>query len=226
MPPHAADPAPVPVPAPALVPRRADARRNYERLLDVAGETFRAQGADAPLDEIARRAGVGKATMYRHFPTRRDLIIAVYADETAELNRKGRALLCEENVPGEALFGWFRHLVEHLAGKRDLALWAADEPDAHQSERFGHWHDSLRACAAALLDRAQRAGDARCDLRADDLMLLANGIALTGSDAERAARLIGLVRQGLEACPGSPDAGPDGVLDRAAGASGQVAPGA
>src|SRR5437899_6575849 len=76
-------------------PRRADARRNYELLLAAAKEVFDEQGVDAPLDDVARRAGVGNATMYRHFPTRRELIIAVYVDEVTALCAQGEALLTE-----------------------------------------------------------------------------------------------------------------------------------
>src|SRR5215469_8592592 len=86
-------------------PRRADARRNYERVLAAAKEVFGELGVTAPLDEIARRAGVGNATMYRHFPSRRELVIAVYADEVTELCGLGEALLGSgEGPPGEALF--------------------------------------------------------------------------------------------------------------------------
>ena len=73
-------------------PRRADARRNYERVLAAAKEVFGELGVTAPLDEIARRAGVGNATMYRHFPTRRELVIAVYADEVSTLCELGQSL--------------------------------------------------------------------------------------------------------------------------------------
>src|SRR5690242_8753984 len=102
-------------------PRRADAQRNYERLLATAREVFDEHGADAPLDEIARRAGIGNATMYRHFPTRRELIIAVYADEVDALCAQGQALL-EKEQPGDALFTWLRSFIAHVATKRDLAL--------------------------------------------------------------------------------------------------------
>jgi hypothetical protein len=84
-------------------PRRADARRNYDLLLDAAKRVFDERGLDAPLDDIARLAGVGNATMYRHFPTRRELITAVYADEVTDLCAHGEALLGEE-APGDGLF--------------------------------------------------------------------------------------------------------------------------
>jgi AcrR family transcriptional regulator len=87
-----------------LRPRRADARRNYESVLAAAKEVFDEQGVAAPLDEIARRAGVGNATMYRNFPTRRELVIAVYADEVSELCSLGESLLDDHGGERSALF--------------------------------------------------------------------------------------------------------------------------
>ena len=81
-------------------PQRADARRNYERVLAAAREVFGELGVTAPLDEIARRAGVGNATMYRHFPTRRELVIAVYAGEVTALCELGRSLAADQS-PGD-----------------------------------------------------------------------------------------------------------------------------
>src|SRR5664279_10974 len=91
--------------ASAVKPRRADARRNYDLVLQAAREVFAERGAEAPLDDIARRAGVGNATMYRHFPTRRDLILAVYSDEVTQLCEHGTTLLVQE-PPDDALFAW------------------------------------------------------------------------------------------------------------------------
>src|SRR4029450_3200501 len=101
--------------------RRADARRNTELLLAAAKEVFDEHGVDAPLDDIARRAGVGNATMYRHFPTRRELIVAVYAEEVPQLCDRGEALL-HDPAPGQALFGWLQAFIAHVASKRAPAL--------------------------------------------------------------------------------------------------------
>lgn len=178
-------------------PRRADARRNYELLLSAAKEVFDEHGADAPLDDIARRAGVGNATMYRHFPTRRELIIAVYADEVAALCAQGEALLTEAD-PGDALFGWLRAFVAHVATKRELVLALADDRAGQRSAMFRDWHQAMHSTAAALLARAQRAGAVRAGLAVPDLLALANGIALTGPDVDQIDRLLALVRHGTD----------------------------
>jgi AcrR family transcriptional regulator len=174
-------------------PRRTDARRNYDRLLAAARQAFDERGADAPLDLIAQAAGVGNATMYRHFPTRQELIVAVYAEEVDALCAEGRDLL-EAEDPAGALFGWLRLLIAHVTTKRELAL---SVPDGRRSELFDRWHDSMRETAAALLDRAQRAGTIRVDLEIADLLVLAHGIALAGSGDEQLGRLLFLVRDGL-----------------------------
>ncbi|GAA2611498.1 helix-turn-helix domain-containing protein [Actinomadura fulvescens] len=170
---------------------RADARRNHDRLLAAAREVFDELGADAPLDDVARRAGIGNATMYRHFPTRRDLLLAVYADEVAALAAEGEALL-EARSPADALFGWLRSFIRHVATKRELALTR----DGPRSRLFDEWHESMHATASALLTRAQRAGAVRADLTVSDLLAMANGIALASADADQTRRLLRFLRQG------------------------------
>jgi AcrR family transcriptional regulator len=177
--------------------RRADAQRNRQRLLAAAAQVFSEQGVTAPLDDIARRAGVGNATMYRHFANRRELALAVYADEVTSLCDRGTALL-EDPSPGEALFAWLRAFTDHVATKRDLAMAHADEVTGPGSERFAHWHDVMNRTAAALLQRAQRAGAVRDDLDAADLLLVASGIGHTGATPQRASRLLDLIRRGTE----------------------------
>ncbi len=176
-------------------PRRADARRNHDLLLAAAKEIFDEHGVDAPLDDIARRAGVGNATMYRHFPTRRELIIAVYSDEVAELCARGEALLGAAD-PGDALFAWLRDFVAHVATKRDLALAVPDDRAGQRPALFDQWHEAMRGAASALLGRARDAGAVRADLAVAELLALANGIALTAPDADRLDRLLTLVRYG------------------------------
>jgi AcrR family transcriptional regulator len=179
-------------------PRRADARRNYELLLTAARELFDVRGVDVPLDDIARRAGIGNATMYRHFPTRQDLIVAVYADEVTALCARGEALL-EDDSPGDALFTWLGAFVEHAAAKRDLAL--ALSGGARRSALFETWHSLMHDTVAALLSRAQHSGAVRTDVDGSDLLTLANGIALTGPSPARAERLLGIVRTGTDPRP-------------------------
>ncbi len=182
-------------------PRRADARRNYELLLAAAKEIFDEHGLDVPLDDIARRAGVGNATMYRHFPTRRELIIAVYSDEVADLCAHGEGLLTEADA-GDALFRWLREFVAHVATKRELALALTDDRAGHRNAMFGGWHDSMHSAADALLDRARRTGAVRPGLATEDLLALANGVALTATGVDQIARLLAVIRHGAE--PESP----------------------
>ncbi|MFD4688839.1 TetR/AcrR family transcriptional regulator [Streptomyces sp. NPDC058463] len=187
-------------PAPRSEPqrrRRADAQRNYDLLVAAARDVFHDHGVDAPLDDIARRAGVGNATMYRHFPTRRELIIAVYSEEVAELCARSQSLLAED-PPGDALFAWLQHFIAHVAAKRELALSITDDRTSQRSALFDRWHQSMHTAASALLTRAQSAGAVRADLNASELLALANGIALTTTDATQAERLVVLVRQGTD----------------------------
>ncbi|MEO3825350.1 helix-turn-helix domain-containing protein [Actinomadura sp. B10D3] len=190
MPPQSAGPGQRPEPQRRL---RADARRNYDLLVSAARDVFHDQGVDAPLDDIARRAGVGNATMYRHFPTRRELIIAVYSEEVDALCARSQALLTED-PPGDALFGWLADFIAHVATKRDLALSITGQ----RSALFDRWHESMHTAASALLTRAQSAGAVRPDLSASELLALANGIALTATDATQAERLVLLIRQGTD----------------------------
>ncbi|MFG1641702.1 TetR/AcrR family transcriptional regulator [Amycolatopsis sp. NPDC049252] len=172
--------------------RRSDARDNQALLLAAAKEVFAEDGPDAPLDRVARRAGVGNATMYRHFPNRRELVVAVYADEVAEL--RSRADL-EADDAGEALFAWLGLFVEHVRTKRTLALSLADPAGDHES-LFAGWHAAMNTTAATLLGRARAAGAVAPDVTERDLLLLATGIALSGGEP---ARLLTLVRRGASA---------------------------
>ncbi|MEW9531574.1 TetR/AcrR family transcriptional regulator [Microbispora sp. NPDC049125] len=179
-------------------PQRADARRNRDLLLAAARRVFAERGPDAPLDEVARRAGVGNATMYRHFPTRTDLVIAVYADEVTALCDRGAALLGSD-PPGEALFTWLSDFAAHVSAKRDLALTVTDDGSGRQSELVERWHSAMIATATALLDRARRAGAVRPGVEVMDLLTVVNGIALACGESGQADRLLRLVRSGVEA---------------------------
>lgn len=182
---------------PRTRPRRADAQRNRDLLLAAAKAVFVERGMDAPLDDIARRAGVGNATMYRHFPTRSDLIVAVYADEVAALCARGDELAATRG-PREALFSWLAEFIAHVAGKKDLALAIADDRGGTRSTLFGEWHAAMHATATDLLTRAQQVAGVRADLDVADLLSLANGIALSGASPNRLDRLLTLVREGVE----------------------------
>ncbi|MFG1838717.1 TetR/AcrR family transcriptional regulator [Micromonospora sp. NPDC049175] len=177
--------------------RRADATRNAERLLAAARELVDESGSEVALDEVARRAGVGNATLYRHFPTRGDLLVAVYADEVAALCRQGADLLGDPS-PADALFTWLDAFVIHVATKRALALAATEGPGARRTGMFDKWHESMRSTATNLLRRAQDAGAVRPDLTVTDLLAIGSGAALTGTNAAHAQRLVGLLRSGVQ----------------------------
>ncbi|HEY4023605.1 MAG TPA: helix-turn-helix domain-containing protein [Pseudonocardiaceae bacterium] len=181
-------------------PRRADAQRNRDLLLAAAKDVFTERGIDAPLDDVARRAGVGNATMYRHFPTRSDLIVAVYADEVADLCARGEGLAATHE-PREALFSWLADFIAHVASKKELALAIADDRAGTRSTLFGQWHAAMHATATTLLTRARRVAAVRADLDVADLLSLANGIALSGASPDRLERLLTLVREGVETGP-------------------------
>jgi AcrR family transcriptional regulator len=171
--------------------RRADARRNYEILQLAAREIFDEQGCDAPLEDVARRAGVGNATMYRHFAARHELIIAAYADEANALCARA-ATLAADLAPADALFAWLREFAGHLAPRRDLALALIED---RRSTLFDRWHQAMLGRISALLARARHAATIRPDLLPADLLLLTASIALTGGDTDR---LLDILRTGTE----------------------------
>jgi AcrR family transcriptional regulator len=172
---------------------RADAMRNADRLLTAARELLDEVGADVPLDEVARRAGVGNATLYRHFPTRGDLLVAVYADEVERLVEIGSAPAAGD--PVDALFVWLDAFVEHVATKRTLALAAVEALPGRRTELFDRWHETINATASALLGRA--VDEVRPGLTVTDLLALTSGVALAATDVPHARRLLGLLRTGV-----------------------------
>jgi AcrR family transcriptional regulator len=172
-------------------PHRADARRNFDALLTAAAEAYTELGADASLEEIARRAGVGIATLYRHFPTRADLMECVYMTSVDELVRSGQDL--GDSDPGAALTAWLRHFVDHLATKHVLLTVLTSDSPAYQPCR-----EAVYGFAEPLFARAQAAGAVRDDVDADDVMRLF--FAVTGGayqDADQRDRAVGIVFDGM-----------------------------
>ena len=178
-------------------PLRADARRNYEAMLAAAAEVFAAGGPDASLDEIARRAGVGNATLYRHFPNRRDLLIAVCVDEVEKLCVIGEELLSSGHS-GDALESWLRAYIEHVRTRSGLAA-AFVAGNSQDSTFVATCRAAVGEVASALLLEAQRAGAIRADLGLDDLLTLTNAIAIVteSSDRTRPENLLTLVIEGF-----------------------------
>jgi AcrR family transcriptional regulator len=155
-------------------PLRADARRNRARVLDAARTAFAAEGSSVPLDEIARRAGVGAGTVYRHFPTKEALFEAVVHDRLRQLAEAGRALNDACADPGEALFRFIDGLITEAAPKRDL-IDALDSAGVDVTAALAGVVGELRAATGRLLARAQHAGAVRADIDLTDLMALLSG---------------------------------------------------
>jgi AcrR family transcriptional regulator len=176
---------------------RADARRSYGLLLSAAAEVFAEQGTDAALDDIAKRAGIGNATLYRHFPTRRDLVEALLADRYDELRATAERLL-DDSAPQAALVCWLQTLIARFTAYRGLAASVMDiirDPETELSASC----QGMRAAAAKLLARAQGAGLIRPDLTVTELLCLTNGIAVaTEGRPESAPRLMSLLIEGLQ----------------------------
>jgi AcrR family transcriptional regulator len=179
---------------------RADAQRNYARLLAVAKEAFGEHGADAPLDDIAKRAGVGAGTLYRHFPTREALMAAVYRDDVAELSAQAYELL-ERMPPEEALAEWMRMQIAYIIRKRGLGATLITLL-GKDSELFAWCRDALRGAGSALLQAAQQAGTVRTDVDSTDLLRLGHSIAVaTEHSPQDAERLLTVVLDGLRTKP-------------------------
>jgi AcrR family transcriptional regulator len=180
-------------------PMRADAQRNYARLLDAATAAFVEHGADdVSLEEIARRAGVGIGTLYRHFPTRQALLEAVYRDQVESLNARAEQLRDTES-PGDALADWMRALVRFSSTKRSMtsALLATLGTN---SELLSSCSQVICGAAESLLARAQQAGVVRPDADARDLIRLVHAVNIAtekAPDPGQADRMLALILDGL-----------------------------
>jgi AcrR family transcriptional regulator len=192
--------------APAQKPRpmRADAQRNYTKLLDAASAAFGEHGADdVSLEEIARRAGVGIGTLYRHFPTRQALLEAVYRDQVELLEARAEELLNTES-PGDALADWLRALMKFSSTKHTLtsALLAGLGKD---SKLLSSCSKVIRGAADALLARAQEAGVVRPDADSGDVIRLVHAVNIATqrgpADPGQADRLLALILDGLRPQP-------------------------
>ena len=173
---------------------RVDAQRNRDLLLQHAREAFRRAGAEASLDDIAKKAGVGSATLYRHFPTREALIEAVYDQEVQELRIVGERLITSES-PVEALRRWLLTFADHVVEKHLIA--SALNESAYASARLVIFGTMQR-----LTQRAIDSGDLRRDTVAVDLLKALIGVLHTARDADSQAgakRLIDLMLRGAAA---------------------------
>lgn len=159
------------------------------------------KGADAPLEEIARRAGVGIGTLYRHLPTRLDLQAAVFRSQVSAVCGKGDALL-ETSSPKDAFGAWIRALAAYLVTKHGLSR-ALIEAVGVESELMSSCWMAMRETTERLLVNGQRAGVIRPDVTATDVMRLVHGVAVsTEQQPDRADFLLSVTLDGLRARPG------------------------
>ncbi len=181
---------------------RADARRNYERLLAEADAAFREHGTEASLEEIARRAGVAIGTLYAHFPTRQALLESLMRERNDAVVAKGEELL-ESEAPAAALEAWARVATVHTAAYRGLAASLISCFDDPTSPLYGACH-AMTATGERLVERAREAGGIRPDAGASDLFALITAAAWVREQVseEQSERLLRIMLDGLR--PGQP----------------------
>ena len=176
---------------------RTDALRNRERILEVAKEVFTRQGANASLEEIAKQAGVGTGTLYRHFPTRDELIEGVYRNEVEKL-AAAAARFAETMSPVEALRAWMLLLVDYIAAKHIIAP-ALNSVVGGPSRLYEGSRTMIQGAIDELVKRAKKSGDLRRELDAFDLLRALIGVSHVGSGAnwqQSARRLVDILIAG------------------------------
>lgn len=176
--------------------RRADARRNEQALLDAASAAFVASGVDAPVRDIAARAGVGTGTIYRHFPTRADLVIAVYRHQVEACADAGPALLERSASPFDALARWIDLFVDFLVTKHGLAAALRGDQGKFQA-LHAYFLDRLVPVCASLLDAAAEAGQVRRDVEAQQLLRAVGNLCIDGDSTYDARAMVRLLVAGL-----------------------------
>lgn len=182
-------------------PKRADARRNYDKVLAAAREAFAEGGESTSLEEIARRAGVGIGTLYRHFPTRQALLEALYIGEVEEMCRSATEL--DGYEAWDALNKWFERFIAYLATKRALAHELLNYLDM-DAPLFQTCRTSLFAAGEPLLKRAQEAGAVRADVTFPEVMQMVMGIAkIPAADHAQIEHILRIALDGLRYQAGS-----------------------
>lgn len=184
----------------AQKPLRADAQRNRDRIIEAARATFRERGADCSLDEIAKRAGVGPGTLYRHFPTRDDLIDAVMRDWTARIQADSQAVVDSDLPPREALTRWFSRFVENVGiyqGAAAKLMSAMDDPRSPIYRKC----QVLVDANATVLESVRAKGALRDGVDAREVMRLVSGVASaadsSGLRPDQAAPMLQIVLDGI-----------------------------
>jgi AcrR family transcriptional regulator len=176
-------------------PLRADARRNRDSLLAVAVRAFSQDGPDVPLDAIAREAGVGIGTLYRHFPTREALVEAAYRTELDRLCDAAPTLLAEL-PPEQALRAWMDRFVDYMTTKRGMAD-ALKALIASGGNPYAHSRDRMLAAVESLLAAGVTAGTLRPDVNAADVLAGLSGVTLAAGERDQAGRLLDLLADAL-----------------------------
>jgi AcrR family transcriptional regulator len=176
-------------------PKRADARRNYEKVLAAARQAFAEGGESTALEEIARRAGVGIGTLYRHFPNRQALLEALYVDEVEEMCRSAAEL--DASDPWEALNGWLARFIAYIGTKRALAAELSNYLD-QDAPLFQVCRTSLFEAGEPLLKSAQDAGVVRPDVSIGDVIQMVVGIAkIPAKDPKQNEQILRIALDGL-----------------------------
>ena len=190
------------MPSPAPRPLRADAQRNRDRLLEAAAQALSRDGAEATLDSIAKEAGVGIGTLYRHFPTREALIEAAYRNELDRLCDPVPQLL-EDAPPDQALRIWMDRFVDYMTTKHGMAdalRWLV----ASGGNPFAHSRGRLVGAVGELLAAGVKAGTLRSDVDPFDVVVSLSGVTLVAGEPdsrEQAGRLLDLLMDGLRRRP-------------------------
>ena len=176
---------------------RADAQRNRERILDVAKQVFTRRGAETSMDEIAKRAKIGPGTLYRHFPSRDELLAAVYISEVEKLAEAQRKLSAELS-PAEALRAWMLVFIDYIAAKKIIAP-ALDAMVGGPSLVYQQSTRVMEEAANALALRAVASGDLRPDVDPMDMLRAIYGVSSAGGTDDwpvKARRFVGILIQG------------------------------
>ncbi|MEO3755893.1 TetR/AcrR family transcriptional regulator [Streptomyces sp. B6B3] len=176
---------------------RSDALRNRERLLEVAAQVFAEQGLDTAPAAIAKQAGVGVGTLYRHFPTREALIDAAYRHQLTRVCEKAPRLLADHPA-ADATRTWMEHFLDYVTAKSGMSA-ALDAVIASGVDPYADSRALLTDAVAALLDAGARDGSLRTDITSDDVLLLMGGVAhaVRHSTSAQARRLVDLLMDAL-----------------------------
>jgi AcrR family transcriptional regulator len=180
----------------ATRPMRADAKRNYERLVAAARKVFAQEGGGASMEAIAKEAGVGAGTLYRHFPKRIDVVEAVYREDVDELVNVAESVVADSK-PWPALVAWLEAFVRYASGKRrflnELHEAFEKNPELRVASR-----ERIEGALSIVLTRAQEAGEVRTDLDGADLMQLLGSMCMSATlTPAQSARLLVMIEDGL-----------------------------